>query len=502
MKKLLRIALVVIIGLFVLGFAAYRLWFYNPYHDALRLNPESIFSEGVSSDGLLIRNATLIDVVAGKAIPNTNLLIQGDSIAEVIYGNELEVPASVEVYEAQNKFIMPGLIDVHVHLAMHWHLISGDFSSRDSLVSKAALEQFVRYGVTTVLTLGGGGANNEQVAELKRLERSNAIVAPLLFATGNLITAPGSHPITTIMRLSADTDSARLHQAGVTVVAEDDDPSFIIANKKQLGLDGVKIIIESGPPPFYPNPRMSVKTAGKIIEHAAKYDLPVYAHTESYAEFADAVHLGVHGVMHSVLDTLIDDVNLIERMKQKGIYYVPTLSIFYGFQYLEKPERLEDNFLQAGISKRVLRGLEHPLFRFGFGRTLSRYDISEWLETSMLNLVRLHDAGVKVALGTDASTPFNFPGYGVHVEMELMARAGLSNADVLRIATINGAGFLGIEDKLGTLDAGKIANLLVLDKNPLTDIRNTRSIDRVILKGHIIDPNEQTDEVDIKKRKQ
>lgn len=78
MKKLLRIALVVIIGLFVLGFVAYRLWFYNPYHDALRLHPVSIFSEGGSSAGLLIRNATLIDVVAGKAIPHTSLLIQGD----------------------------------------------------------------------------------------------------------------------------------------------------------------------------------------------------------------------------------------------------------------------------------------------------------------------------------------------------------------------------------------------------------------------------------------
>ena len=94
-----------------------------------------------------------------------------------------------------------------------------------------------------------------------------------------------------------------------------------------------------------------------------------------------------------------------------------------------------------------------------------------------------------MAMGTDASTPFNFPGYNAHVEMALMTRAGLSNADVLRIATINGARFLGIEEKAGTIRLGKIANLIVLDENPLLDIRNTRAIDRVVLKGRLIDPD-------------
>ncbi len=492
MKRLVRFTLFVLAGLLVLGLIAYRVWFHNPYEDTLHLDPQSIFSDEVTTNGLFLQNAILIDVESGTAIPNSHVVIRGDSIVDVLEGENPDVPDGMEVYDARDKFIMPGLIDVHVHLAMHWHLISGDFSPRDSLVTRAALEQFVRYGVTTVLTLGGGGANDEQVVELKQMERNNAIISPLLFAAGNQITAPGSHPITTIMRLSADTGQERLHQAGVITIAEDDDPLPIVENKKRLGLDGVKIIIEQGPPPFYPNPRMSAETASKILKQATELGLPVYAHTESYDEFTDAVNLGVHGVMHSVLDTLIRDPGLIERMKQEGIWYVPTLSIFYGFNYLDNPERLNDDFLQAGVSKRVLKGLEHPLFRFGFGGTIRKFDVSKWLETSIQNLKLLQNEGVKIALGTDASTPFNFPGYNAHIEMELMTHAGLSNAEVLRIATIHGAGFLGIEDQAGTIAGGKVANLIVLKENPLADIRNTRSIEKVILKGRVIDPVDQT----------
>lgn len=491
MKKL-RFVLIIIAGLMVTGFIAYRIWFHNPYEDKLYLDPRQIFAGKEGSHSLLISNATLIDVEAGKAVPNAHLLIEGDTIADVLVGAKPEVPTVLNVYDAGGKFIMPGLIDVHVHLATYWHLASGDFSPEDSLVIKSTLEQFVRYGVTTVLSLGGGGSNNEQIVELKQLERSNEIVAPWLFGVGNLVTVPGSHPITTIMRLPEDVNQERLHRAGVTVVDQDDDPLPIIETKKQLDLDGVKIVIEAGPAPFYPKPRMSAATAERIIERAKKYKLPVYAHTEYYEEFSEAVRLAPHGIMHSVSDTLIHDFALIEQMKREEIWYVPTLSLFYGFQFLDHPERLEDDFLRAGVSKRLIRSLEHPLFRLGFSSSIGEYNVSEWLETSMQNLVRLHGEGVKIALGTDASTPFNFPGYSAHTEMELMALAGISNADILRIATINGAGFLGVEDKAGAIAPGKIANLIVLDENPLVDIQNTRGVRNVILKGRLIDPGLQS----------
>lgn len=488
MKKIFRFSLLAILFLVLTGVGTYYTWFHNPYRDELHVDPASVFTQTDPQNGLVIRDVTVIDVESGRTISPAHVHIHADTIANVSIGEEPALPENIQVIDGRGKFIMPGLTDVHTHLAMYWNLISGDFSEEDSLVTRVALEQFVRYGVTSILVVGGGGANDAQVAELKRLEKDNVIVAPRIFATGSQLTAKGSHPVTTIMRLPADATPERLSQAGVIALAEGDDPSPILARKKELGLDGVKIVIESGPPPFHPKPRLSFETAQTILEHAKANGLPVYAHTEYLSEFADAVRLGVHAVMHSVHNAYIEDNKLISQMKTNGTWYVPTLSVFYGFDCLNHPERLEDAYLQAGVPQRLLKSLEHPLFRFGFGSTIADYDMRAWQDTCMQNLQRLHDAGVQVALGTDASTPFNFPGYNAHVEMELMTRAGLSNADVLRIATLNGARFLGVEDQVGTIAPGKVANLLMLEKNPLSDIRNTRSISRVILKGRVIDP--------------
>lgn len=488
MKKLIRIIAISITVLFLAGFVVYRAWFYNPYEDELRLDPQSVFGEDSYSHDLLIRNTTLIDVAESRVVPNTHIHVKHDTIAG-IYQSELpDSLDDIETYDVEGKYVMPGLIDVHTHLAMHPQLLAGITKDRDSVVTRVALEQFVRYGVTTILTLGGGGANDEEVAELKRLEQSNAIVSPLHFSAGDLFTAPGSHPITTIMRLKADADPAKLHQAGVIAIKDGQDASEAIAKKKQLGLDGVKIILESGPPPWYPNPRLSVETARRIVDQANEHGLPVFIHANAYKELSDAVSLGsIRGIMHGLMDSLIEDDQLLKRMKDNEIWYVPTLSILHGFQSLEEPEQLKDEFLQAGVSKRTLKYLDNPLFRFGFGRSLGKLDLAKGLKINMQNLAHFYTEGIRIALGTDACTPFTFPGYGAHKEMELMTEAGLPNEEVLRIATINGAEFLGIKDKVGTLEPGKLANMLILERNPLTDIRNTRSLKQVILKGQIID---------------
>ncbi len=235
--------------------------------------------------------------------------------------------------------------------------------------------------------------------------------------------------------------------------------------------------------------RLSMETAGRIVEQANRQGLPVYVHAHAYGEFSDAVSLGnIHGVMHGVLDSIMFDHQLFKRMKDNDIWYVPTLSFLYGFQSLRNQDRLEDKYLQAGVSPRVLKSHANPLFRFGFGQALNKMDLVLGLDISMKNLARVSSEGIPIAMGTDASTPFNFPGYGAHIEMELMIRAGLSNEEVLRVATINGSKFLGANDIVGTVEPGKLANMLILEENPLEDIRHTRSIRKVVLKGRMIDP--------------
>lgn len=484
-----RIILVVVVTLAVLALTAWFIWLRNPYVDQLHFDAETIFVRGGASNSLVIRNATLIDVVNGIEIPNSSVVILGDTIAAVGPTDSLDssaVPPDAQVVDASGRWLLPGFVDVHTHLQMHPDLLSGDFDPSDSLTTRVALEQFVKYGVTSVLAFGGGGGNDEQAAELKRLEESKAIVSPILYATGDILTAPGSHPLSTIMRISEDADPARLHRAGVVVVGEDDSVSPIIDRKKRLGLDGVKIIVESGPPPWYPKPRLPAEKINEIVDVAESVGLPVYAHATSYDEVMDAVVAGVNAVVHSIEDSLLAGTHLARVLIEQNVYYVPTLSVLNGFMAIENPERLDDEYLIGGIPPGVWRSHENPLLRFFLGQSLEGFDLEEALGRSMVNLQFLHQQGVQVALGSDTGTPFVFPGYAVHVEMELMTEAGLSNADVLRIATINGARLLEAADRFGNIAPGLVANLVLLRKNPLSQIRNTRTIETVILKGHVI----------------
>jgi len=269
---------------------------------------------------------------------------------------------------------------------------------------------------------------------------------------------------------------------GVTLVEEGQDLVPVLQRKTEAGLDGVKIVIESGPEPFYPKPRMSLELATKIVREANAVGLPVFVHISSADELSDAVRAGAKAVVHGVHDTLIDDAD-IELMRSGEIYYIPTLSI-YGMD-----GRFKSDLQLDYVSKHALRSLNNPIFRFMVGRMDKKYGGGgATFETAENSLARLHAAGVPIALGSDTNMPFVFPGCSTHLEMQLMARAGLSNADVLRIATLGSAELLGIEDEVGDVASGHLANLIILEKNPLEDLRNTWTIDTVVLKGRVIEP--------------
>lgn len=484
MKKILKI---IGISLIVLLIVAIVVWFFgirNPYEETLFYDPEVVFDNHSHPSSWLIQNASLIDVEEGNVKPDMHIHLCGDSIAGVYEG---EVPDSLvydDSYDAQGKYVMPGLIDVHIHLMSRFEdvlsiLMLRDFEARDSLAIQVVLEQFVRYGVTTVLSLGGPGANNDQVTVIKQLEKNNRIVSPQLYATGNMLLTAGSDPIYK--------DARRLHEAGVTVVDPYADPAGLLNKKKKLGLDGVKVMIEADAFPVYPNSRLSIETARKIVESADRLGLPVYAHVESFDEFSDAVQVGVYGIMHSLSDSLVRSTEIIDQMKSRGTWYVPTLSVYHSLQRLLARNQEEDSFLEAGVSRRTLKSFQNPIMRLFFKKAMKEFDIDELYETCLENIIEMHRRGIKIALGSDASPIYIFAGYSAHKEMELMSEAGISNADILRIATVNGAKFLQIEDCVGTIERGKLANLLILNENPLERIGHTRSLDKVILKGRLIE---------------
>jgi imidazolonepropionase-like amidohydrolase len=337
--------------------------------------------------------------------------------------SDAPAPPGYLVIEAAGKYLIPGLIDLHVHL-----INTGGLAPPGAETTEAILDQMVRYGVTTALLTGGPAANDEQATELAKRQRAREIVAPLLFGAGDSFTVPGSHPVSTIMPELENATPEELHENGVAVITPDSDIRGLIGRKKRLGLFGVKILVEDGPAPWYPKPRMSLETARRIVDVAGKEGLPVLAHALSLDALRDAVEADVDAIMHSVNEPIPLGDPVIRRLREADTTYLTTLSVQFASVVIGEPERLEEPFLEAGVSPRALRSLANPLFRLYWSRVIGDLDPSVLLGHAMANVALLHDAGVRIALGSDSGgLPAAFPGHSAHVELALIVPGDRGN---------------------------------------------------------------------------
>ena len=435
---------------------------------------------------LIIGNATLIDGTGNAVIPNATIMIKNGIISS-ISSNEIEhIPEGAVFFDAAGKYVMPGIVDVHVHFS------TGGLEPHDTHTNERILRQFLYYGVTTVLNLGADGGSTNEIAELHKRQREGFNFAPRIYGTGNMLTFPGGHPIATTVAaslpLGTDLETIDWESRGYTIIKNNRQVREVIANNAALGMNGVKIIIESGPPPWgNDHPRMSLELIKYIVAEAHKFNLPVYAHISSLDEMQDALNAGVRAIEHGVMDKPILDESLIQTMKEKDIYYIPTLALYSSFyRYIDDPKLLTDPFLREGVSRNTIESLDNPVFLEAHKKRTA-----SWVRPRMNNIIKgigkAYRLGVKIALGTDAGFLFNFPGYSSHLEMELLANAGLSPMEILVAATRSGAEMLGAENLFGTIEVGKRADLIILNADPLDDICNTRTIEAVVKNGMLLD---------------
>jgi imidazolonepropionase-like amidohydrolase len=435
---------------------------------------------------LIISNATLIDGTGNAVIPKATIMIKNGIIFNISSKKIEHIPEGAVFFDATGKYVIPGIVDVHTHFS------SGGLEPHDSLTNERIFRQFLYYGVTTVFNLGADGGSTNEIAELHKRQREGFAFAPRIYGTGNMLTVPGGHPIATTVAASlppgTDLETINWESRGYTILRNKGQVSKVIASNAAQGMDGVKIIIESGPPPWgNDHPRMSLELIKCIVDEARKFSLPVYAHISSLDEMQDAVKAGVRAIAHGVMDKPILDESLIQTMKEKDIYYIPTLAIYCGFyRYIDDPTLLTEPFLREGVSRHTIESLNNPLFL-----KAHKQRTAAWVRPRMKNIIsgigEAHRSGVKIVLGTDAGFLFNFPGYSTHLEMELLAKAGLSPMEILVAATRRGAEMLAADDLFGTIEVGKRADLIILNANPLDDIRNTRTIEGVIRDGRLLD---------------
>jgi imidazolonepropionase-like amidohydrolase len=433
---------------------------------------------------LVIKGATIIDGTGAPPRPGTTVIIHDGRIVAVIPDNEAEHSEDTIIIDAAGKYIIPGLVDLHAHGP-----------------TEAMLAQHLFYGVTSVLQLGGTGASTENIRDLRARRDAGTLDAPYIYGTGGHLTLHGTHPIYTLfpqsVRDAADSiaaampldEPANLYSLGIGIsfIRTGEAARKAVRERAAGGMDAIKITVESGPPPFGEHrPRMPVEMIREIVDEATKFGLPVFAHISSAPELETAVQGGASTIAHAVIDDPGSNPEPLRMLADNGVSVTPTLAWFYALhRYLDDPGLLDDPFLRAAITEEaILSARESPVHHM---EGLSDY-MRQRMHAAMRHIGEAHRAGVIIALGTDSGPDnLNFPGFSAHVEMQLLAEAGLTPMEVIVAATRRGAELLRLADDFGTLEPGKRADMLILAANPLEDIRNTRSLEVVISEGRVVD---------------
>src|SRR5437870_3273607 len=436
----------------------------------------------VAPPATALLGATLVDPAGADPVRDAVVVMRDGRIGCAGSRAACPVPADADTVNAAGKWIIPGLIDTHVHFSQTgW--VDGrpdalDLRDRYPYAQveadlHAQPERFYRSylcsGVTSVFDVGG----YPWTLELQQ-RTARSTTAPRVVAAGPLLST-----IDFWLNLP--------DQRQFIYMADDATVRAAVRAHRAWGAAAIKVwyIMPPQPPD---TARMSalVHAAG---DEARKVGLPLIVHATGLWEAKDAVRAGARVLVHSVWSAPVDD-EFLTLVRRQGTIYVPTLTVPDGYRQVSarRFERDRQPLACVDPATRVKALATDTVAR---AQRLSAAAVDERaartprnLAQGLANLKRVHDAGIPVALGTDAGNPLTLHGASVFMELEAMKAAGLAPRDVLISATRTAAIASGL-DSTGTVAAGSVADLVVLDADPLADVRNVRRIALVVRRGEI-----------------
>ena len=414
----------------------------------------------------LITNVNIVDVRTGEILRNKTIAIDNNRIT-AIYDKEIFGSDSTVVIDGKGKYLIPGLWDMHAHYK--WSHVDLD-------------PLLIANGITGVREMWGNMPNVVDIPKKSQIEES---LSPDIYTSGDLIDGnPPSFP----------------GFAGSIVVTTPDEAVKAVDTQIEENVDFIKIYSS-----------LSEECFMAIAKEARKRNIPFAGHIPNNVSIYKAIEAGMASSEHlyGFLVGCISQNNngnssesieeFLSKFSEKrfdslcivlansNMWLCPTLTVNRAMSYLNDTVFISDNriaYLPGYVidiwNQKINPYTKSQIDAFSIS-TRARY----LFELSLIG--KMNEKGVKFIAGTDFPNPYVFPGFSLHDELALMVKGGMSALDALKSATLNAALFMNKENDFGSVEVGKLASLVILNKNPLENIENTKSIETVILRGRVLD---------------
>lgn len=430
----------------------------------------SLQGQEVSHD-LLIQNVNIVDVKTGSILQGSSVGIDDDKISE-IYKSNVTASEKTKIINGSGKYLIPGLWDMHTHY--FWNYTS----SNPALIAN---------GVTGIREMWG---NMDIIKMVRTQTAAGKMIAPDIYSAGAII--DGIPPI----------------WPGSASVGTSEEAEIEVEKQVQEGVDFIKVYS-----------RLNKDTYKTIAAKSKAANIPFAGHIPSSISIWEAMEAGQHSSehMYGILEAASSDPeklaaqpspfsqesmqlmidsfdetkfdSLATVMAKSNMWLSPTLTVLRSIANLNDSTFLKDSRLKYVPAFMTASWNPSNDFRFK-NRPASFYEASKKKFKFQLSLIgKLASKGVKIIAGTDYSNPYCFPGFSLHDELALMVEGGMSTLQALQAATLNAAIFQGKESEFGTIENGKLASLVLLNANPLEDIKNTQKIEVVVLRGKVFERN-------------
>jgi imidazolonepropionase-like amidohydrolase len=414
---------------------------------ALLLTAAALACAGISlAQTKAFVGARVIDGTGKPAIEKATIVVRDGKIQAV--GANVRPPAGAQVIDVAGKTIVPGFINAHGHVTDTKGLRSDPSSyTRDGILSQLGL--YARYGVTTVYSLGGDGP---EAFKVRDEQETTSLNRARIYVAGTIIT-------------------------GNTVEEVRKKTAEVVATKPDI----IKVRVDDN---LGSGRKMAPELYRAIIDEAHKGGKRVAIHMYYLDDAKDLVKSGTDVLAHSIRDKDVD-AEMIGLIKKNNAFYIPTLTRDLSvFVYESTPKFFSDPFFLKEVDKSIVDQLNDPKRQAGYKSNKTAQAIKVAIEQAKRNVKLLSDGGVVIAMGTDSGPPARFQGYFEHLELEMMVEAGMSPMKAIVSATGDAARSMKSEARIGAIQPGRWADLIVLGANPLDDIRNTKKIESVWIAGN------------------